>query len=179
MLCGVALGACVREPRTAERAVLALAVLGSVAMTALAVLAARSEAPPRWRHGQGSAAPAAWDVWDAGLPRPQGLGRNGLGLGTQGLGLRTQGLGLGTQGLGLGTQGLGSGTQGLGLGTQGLGFGRLCELRGEAPLARGGCLRRPDPAQIAGPSGSVWRGRQRVAPKLPTYLPPRLATRRS
>ena len=37
MLCGLALGARVKEPRAAERAVLALAALGSVAMTALAV----------------------------------------------------------------------------------------------------------------------------------------------
>ena len=133
MLCGIALGACVTEPRTAERAVLALAVLGSVAMTALAVLAARSEAPPRWRHGQGSAAPAAWDVWDAGLPRPQGLGRNGLGLGTQGLGL----------------------------GTQGLGSGRLCALREKASASAQGVAppppgsrpdRRPQWQPVARPS---------------------------
>ena len=65
VLCGVALGACVKEPRTAERAVLALATLGSVAMTALAV-------PPRCRKRRLARATATarlpWpSPWDAGL----------------------------------------------------------------------------------------------------------------
>ena len=65
VLCGVALGACVKEPRTAERAVLALATLGSVAMTALAV-------PPRCRKRRIARATAVarlpWpSPWDAGL----------------------------------------------------------------------------------------------------------------
>ena len=106
MLCGVALGACVKEPRTAERAVLALATLGSVAMTALAV-------PPRCRKCRLARATAmAWlpwsSSWDAGL---WGLGGSAH-----------------------------SGDRGI------------------------------SAAQIPGPRGSVWRGRQR-APKLPTLAP--------
>ena len=156
MLCGVALGACIREPRTAERAVLALAVLGSVAMTALAVLAARSEAPPPWRHGQGSATPA-------GL-FPARLGRRAA-----------PAAGPGTQRLGAWDAGLGAWDAGLGVWDAGLGVWPALRTPGEGQrLCPGGSAS----AQIAGPSGSLWRGRQRV-PKLPTYPSPRLATHRS
>ena len=71
VLCGVALGACVKEPRNAQRAVLALATLGSIAMTALAV------PPPCRKRRLGGGTAMAW------LPRPPGPRRRGT---TQGLG---------------------------------------------------------------------------------------------